>query len=62
VPVPPEIWAFHIGGYEVLHKYLKDRKGRTHRFGAKKDQDWPLMLDEIENVEKVYPAPRLEGA
>ena len=52
-PIPPEIWAFHIGGYQVLQKYLKDRKGRTHRFGPKEDQDWPLMLDEIENVEKV---------
>jgi hypothetical protein len=53
VPVPPEVWAFHVGGYQVLLKYLKDRKGRTHRFGPKKGQDWPLMLDEIENVEKV---------
>ena len=23
-----EIWNYHIGGYQVLHKYLKDRKGR----------------------------------
>jgi Type ISP C-terminal specificity domain len=52
-PVPPETWAFHIGGYQVLLTYLKYRKGRTHRFGPRKDQDWPLMLDEIENVEKV---------
>ncbi len=29
---------FHIGGYQVLEKYLKSRKGRT------------LSLDEIENV------------
>ncbi len=28
-PVPPEVWAFHIGGYQVCHKWLKDRKGRT---------------------------------
>lgn len=26
--VPPEVWAFHIGGYQVCHKWLKDRKGR----------------------------------
>jgi len=26
--VPPEIWNYHIGGYQVLHKYLKDRKDR----------------------------------
>jgi hypothetical protein len=28
-PVPPEVWEFHIGGYQVCHKWLKDRKGRT---------------------------------
>lgn len=26
--VPPEVWAFQIGGYQVCHKWLKDRKGR----------------------------------
>lgn len=27
--VPPEVWDFHIGGYQVCQKWLKDRKGRT---------------------------------
>lgn len=26
--ITPELWNFHIGGYQVLHKYLKDRKGK----------------------------------
>jgi hypothetical protein len=26
--VEPQVWEFHIGGYQVLHKWLKDRKGR----------------------------------
>lgn len=39
--MPPEVWKFRIGGYQVLEKYLKDRKGRT------------LTLDEINNVENV---------
>ena len=26
--VPPEVWEFYIGGYQVLHKWLKDRRGR----------------------------------
>lgn len=26
--VPEEIWNFHVGGYQVCHKWLKDRKGR----------------------------------
>ncbi len=27
-PVPREIWDFYIGGYQVLDKWLKSRKGR----------------------------------
>ena len=27
--VEPEVWNYHIGGYQVLQKYLKDRKGRN---------------------------------
>lgn len=26
--ITPEIWNYHIGGYQVMEKYLKDRKGR----------------------------------
>ncbi len=26
--VPPEVWAFHVGGYQVCAKWLKDRVGR----------------------------------
>ena len=37
-PVPEDVWNFHIGGYQVLDKYLKSRKGRI------------LSLDEKENI------------
>jgi predicted helicase len=37
-PVPQAVWKYHIGGYQVLEKYLKSRKGRT------------LSLDEINHV------------
>jgi Type ISP C-terminal specificity domain/N-6 DNA Methylase len=40
-PMPEEVWNFHIGGYQVLDKYLKSRKGRT------------LSLDEIRHISKV---------
>lgn len=40
-PVPEDIWNFHIGGYQVLDKYLKSRKGRV------------LSLDEINQVSAV---------
>ena len=26
--VTPEVWGYRIGGYQVMDKYLKDRKGR----------------------------------
>jgi hypothetical protein len=26
--VPNDVWEFHIGGYQVCHKWLKDRRGR----------------------------------
>jgi predicted helicase len=26
--ITPDIWNYHIGGYQVMEKYLKDRKGR----------------------------------
>ncbi len=30
--VPPDVWEFHIGGYQVCEKWLKDRKGRQLAF------------------------------
>ncbi|HEX7369570.1 MAG TPA: type ISP restriction/modification enzyme, partial [Rhodanobacteraceae bacterium] len=26
--IDPDTWAFRVGGYQVLEKWLKDRKGR----------------------------------
>lgn len=36
--IPEDVWNFHIGGYQVLDKYLKSRKGRV------------LSLDEMNHV------------
>ena len=27
--VPEQVWDFQVGGYQVCHKWLKDRRGRT---------------------------------
>ncbi|MDD2230168.1 MAG: N-6 DNA methylase [Candidatus Cloacimonetes bacterium] len=27
--IAPELWNYNIGGYQVLHKYLKDRRGKS---------------------------------
>ncbi len=57
-PVPEDVWNFHIGGYQVLDKYLKSRKGRTH-FSAKgkgAGEPYPLTLDEITHVGRICDA------
>ncbi len=60
--VSPELWNYQIGGYQVLQKYLKDRKDRTMddpryycRIVTAIDKTITLQnqIDEIyENVEK----------
>ena len=27
--MPEEVWDFYLGGYQICHKWLKDRNGRT---------------------------------
>ncbi|MFA6965545.1 type ISP restriction/modification enzyme [Bosea sp. (in: a-proteobacteria)] len=57
-PVPEAVWTFQIGGYQVLDKYLKSRKGRTH-FSAKgkgAGDAYPLTLDEIDHVGRICDA------
>jgi len=44
--VEPEVWEFHIGGYQVLEKWLKDRKGRT------------LSYDDVSHYGKIVVALR----
>jgi hypothetical protein len=42
--VPEAVWNFHIGGYQVCEKWLKDRKGR------------PLSDDDIAHYHKIVVA------
>ena len=39
--VPPEAWAFHVGGYQVCEKWLKGRKDRK------------LTIDDIEHYQQI---------
>jgi len=32
--VPPEVWEYRIGGYQVCHKWLKDRRNRDKGLSA----------------------------
>jgi len=42
--IPSEVWEFHVGGYQVCQKWLKDRKGRK------------LTYDDITHYQKVVVA------
>ncbi len=44
--VEPKVWNFHVGGYQVCHKWLKDRKGRR------------LDYDDITHYQKIVIALR----
>jgi hypothetical protein len=39
--IDPELWDFHVGGYQVMKKRLKDRKGRK------------LTWDDIQHYQKI---------
>jgi predicted helicase len=42
--ISPEVWNFHIGGYQVCQKWLKARKGRT------------LSYDDLTHYQKIIVA------
>jgi predicted helicase len=42
--IAPEVWNFHIGGYQVCQKWLKDRKGRI------------LSYDELTHYQRIIVA------
>jgi hypothetical protein len=42
--VLPEVWEFHVGGYQVCEKWLKDRRGRK------------LTFDDLTHYQKVVTA------
>ncbi|MFH1108544.1 MAG: type ISP restriction/modification enzyme [Planctomycetota bacterium] len=44
--IPQDVWEFHVGGYQVCEKWLKDRRGRT------------LTYDDIETYRKITEAIR----
>src|SRR5207244_317928 len=60
--VSPEVWEFHVGGYQVCQKWLKDRKGRTlEHYDVKHYQRIVAALSEpmtiMEQIYAVISAP-----
>jgi len=57
--VKPEVWNYHIGGYQVLAKYLKDRKGRSmnnsiHYCQVVTALERTIMIQK--DIDKLYPS------
>jgi predicted helicase len=46
--IPPEVWTFHIGGYQVCDKWLKDRQKVKRK----------LTIDEAQHYQKIVIAIR----
>ncbi len=58
--VPENVWNFHVGGYQVCQKWLKDRKGRT--LSDEDIQHYQRIvvalketIEIMENIDKVIP-------
>ncbi|MBT6717672.1 MAG: N-6 DNA methylase [Nitrospina sp.] len=51
--VPEEVWEFHIGGYQVCKKWLKDRQGRG---GQNPRSGRILSKEDIDHYQKIIVA------
>ena len=71
--VPEEVWDFHVGGYQVCHKWLKDRKGRNlsdediahyQKIVVAMNETIPIMaeIDEVIEAHGGWPAAFQTGA
>jgi hypothetical protein len=58
-PVPQAVWDFHIGGYQVLDKYLKSRKGRALNLDEQTHvrdvaEALAFTIDQMERIDGAY--------
>ncbi len=57
--IPPEVWNYHIGGYQVMEKWLKDRKGRLMEDPAHYCKIATALMETISlqrKIDKLFPA------
>ncbi|OQY09220.1 MAG: DNA methyltransferase [Desulfobacteraceae bacterium 4572_187] len=56
--ITPEVWNYHIGGYQVLRKYLKDRKSRIMNDAPRYCHIVTALTKTIEiqkQIDEIYP-------
>jgi len=64
-PVPLAVWEFHVGGYQVLDKYLRSRKGRKlsldeiNQIGAIADS-LAFTIEQMAKIDEAYKAAFVE--
>ena len=57
-PIPTEVWNYQVGGYQVCHKYLKDRKNRKMDDAPRYCRIVTALAKTIEvqaEIDKLYP-------
>ena len=59
--VPPEVWEFQVGGYQVCGKWLKDRKGRALSYDDQKHYHRIVValketIQRMEDIDKIIPS------
>lgn len=65
-PVPETVWNFHVGGYQVIDKYLKSRRGRTlslieiNHVGRIADA-LAFTIDQMEQIDTAYQQAFADG-
>jgi len=60
-PVPPEVWEYRIGGYQVCHKWLKER--REHQLSLQEIRTYCHIITVLartleiqQEIDEIYPA------
>ena len=64
-PVPPEVWQYRVGGYQVCEKWLKDRRER--RLELEDVRTYCLIVTALghtielqQEIDALYPAAEAE--
>jgi predicted helicase len=61
--IAPDVWNYHIGGYQVLNKYLKGRKGRKMDDAPRYCRIVTALsktIDIQEKIDEIYPEAEKE--
>ncbi len=58
--VPPEVWEFRVGGYQVCEKWLKDRKGRQLSYDDQNHYQRVVValkgtIQRMEDIDRIIP-------